>query len=454
MAVHPRSGDVPDDPRKKRIDVWLTDPTKWATDAVDVALSAADEFNRAHPEYHVVITRFDFQHMPAEVARAVEQGAAPHVVEYHDAATRIALDTLGPDGSPLFTPIGRAIAGRAEILGEPVVLDDMMPAIRDYFGYAGEQMSMPRTASTMVLFANMDLLAKAGVAGPPRTWREVTAACQALAKVPGGPAHGIAWPNFYWPFLQAAAQQGALIADHDNGRSGRAEQVDLASTEMLAFVEWWRRLHLDGHFRYSGELRDFPDCFAAFESQEVALVLSSSVDASHMLRRGERSGFAVGVGPLPHNDEVPLSGNVLGGMSLWLAAGLDPVEQDGALAFMQYLENPRNAAVWARDHHRIPVTRAAADLLDREGRPSHLRVAGDQLESADGSPAALGPLLGGHAEIMSELTAAMHDVLAGGAEPVARFREANTRAQKILDAYNAYCAGPPRRSPDLLAVSI
>jgi sn-glycerol 3-phosphate transport system substrate-binding protein len=394
--------------------------------------------------------------MPAEVARAVEQGASPDVVEYHDAVTRVALDTLGPDGEPLFTSLERAVAGRREILGEPVVIGDLVPAVRDYFRYAGELMSMPRTASGMVLYTNMDLLAKAGVAEPPRTWREVTTACQAVAKISDGPAHGITWPNFYWPFLQAVAQQGGLIVDHDNGRSGRPEKVDLASSELMAYVTWWQRLHRDGHYLYTGKPGDFPGCFAAFEDQQVAFVLSSSVDTSHMLQRGERNGFAVRVSPNPHNDDVRLAGDVLGGFSLWLAAGLSRTRQDGALAFMQYLNSPRNAAELAGRHYRIPITRAAADLLDQQGwfrRHPHLRVAGDQLEAADGSPAALGPLLGGHAEIMGELTRAMHEVLAGGADPGAAFLEAGTRAQRTLDAYNSYCAGPPRRTPRHLGVS-
>ncbi|MGK5550594.1 extracellular solute-binding protein [Actinomadura kijaniata] len=443
-------------PPKTRINVWLTDPTKWATNAKDVALSAASGFNEAHPEYHVDIRRFDFQTMPAEVARAAEEGVLPDVVEYHDAVTRVALDTLGPDGSPMYTPVGRAIAGRTEILGEPVVLGDMVPAIRDYFRYQGELLSVPRTASTMVLFANTDLLAKAGVTDLPRTWREVTAACRAVRSMPGGPAHAIAWPNFYWPFLQAAAQQGALIVNRDNGRSGRPERTDLASDAMMAFVEWWHGLHRDGHYLYTGRQGDFPGCFTAFENQEVAFFLSSSVDASHLLERGERHGFRVDVGPLPYNDEVPLAGNVLGGFSLWLAAGLDRARQDGALAFMQYLNRPHNVAEWARHHYRIPITRAAADVLDQDGwyrRHPHLRVAGAQLEAADGSPAALGPLLGGHAEVMAQLTDAMHDVLTGVAEPKARFLAANARAQQIIETYNAYCDGPPRRSPSLLAVS-
>ena len=160
---------------------------------------------------------------------------------------------------------------------------------------------------------------------------------------------------------------------------------------------------------------------------------------------------------MPYNDEVPLAGNMMGGFALRLAAGLSQAKQDGALAFMQYLNRPRSAAEWAKRHYRIPITWAAVDVLDREGwyrDNPQLRVAGDQLEAADGSPAALGPLLGGQAGIMGEITGAMHDVLADGAEPYTRFTRASERAQQILDAYNSYCDGPPRRTPRDLAISL
>lgn len=454
MTPVPGSSGVSGSTPKIGISVWLSDYL--TSSQPEIAVSAASEFNEAHPEYLVEIKRDDSRTMPAKVARAAEQGAPPDVAEYHFTVTRPALDALGCDGTSLFTPVERAVAGRTEILGEPVRLGDMVPAARDYFRYAGELASVPRTASTVVLYANMSILAKAGVAEPPRTWREVTSACRAVAKLSGGPSHCITWPNYYWFFLQSVAQQGGLIADRDNGRSGRAEKVTVASSEMMAFVTWWQRLHQDGYYLYTGKVGDFGGCFAAFEDQQVALVLSSSVDATRMLQTGERHGFTVKASRMPYNDEVRLAGNMMGGAALWLAAGLSKAKEDGALAFVQHLISPRNAEEWHKLHGRIPITRAAADVLDREGwflRNPNLRVASDQLEAADGSPAALGPLIGGHASIMDEITGAMHDVLAGDAGPVARFATASERAQQVLDAYNSYCAGPPRRTPRDLTVS-
>jgi sn-glycerol 3-phosphate transport system substrate-binding protein len=456
MTAAPGSSGVSGSTPRIGISVWLSDYRSAAhRNQPEMAVSAAAEFNEAHPEYLVEIKSQDFRTLPAKLFRAAEQGDLPDVAELEFSVTRPALDALGRDGQPLFTPVERAVAGRTEILGEPVVLGDMVPAARDYFRYAGELASITRSASTVVLYANMSILARAGVAEPPRTWREVTSACQAVAKLPGGPSRCITWPNHYWFFLQSVAQQGGLIADRDNGRSGRAEKISLASSEMMAFVTWWQRLHQDGHYLYTGKPYDFPGCFAAFEDQQVALVLSSSVDAPHMLQRGERHGFTVKASRMPYNDEVRLAGNTVGGHSLWLAAGLSKAKQDGALAFMQHLISPGNAAEWAKLQTRIPITRAAADVLDKEGwflRNPHFRVASDQLETADGSPAALGPILGGYAGMVDEIHAAMHDVLAGEAEPVARFTRASAGAQQILDAYNSYCAGPPRRTPRDLTV--
>lgn len=438
--------------------MWLSEhrsPAHRSWGAPEIGVSVASEFNEAHPEYQVEITIEHFHTLPEKVLRAAEQGDPPDIAEFDFTATRAALDALGPDGTPLFTPVERAIAGRTEILGEPVVLGDMVPAVRDYFRYAGELAGLPRSATTVVLFANMSILARAGVAEPPRTWREVTAACRAVAKLPGGPSQCITWPNDQWLFMQSVAQQGGLIADRDNGRSGRAEKINIASSEMLAFVTWWQRLHQDGYYLYTGKIQDFAGCVAAFEDQQVALVLSSSADVTRLMQRGERDGFTVKASRMPYNDEVRLAGNSVGDHPLWLAAGLSQAKQDGALAFMQRLINPRNAAEWAKLQTRIPTTRAAAEVLDREGwflRNPNFLVATDQLEEADGSPAALGPLIGGYGGIADEITGAMHDVLAGDAKPMARFTRASARAQQILDAYNSHCAGPPRRNPRDLSV--
>ncbi|KJK58372.1 extracellular solute-binding protein [Saccharothrix sp. ST-888] len=421
---------------------------------LDRTRELAAKFMAGHPDYLIRVSGVDWLSVSQAVHDAAQQGTAPTVVQYFYTSAQQARDTRRPDGSPLFTSVERAIAGRTEILGEPVVLGDVAPAARRYYTYDGEVVAMPPLTSTTLLYANTTVLNRAGITEVPQTWAGIEAACRAVAALPDGPAHAITWPNHGWWFQQSAAQQGALLADHDNGRSGRAEQVYLDSDAMLAYVEWWRRLHRAGLYRYhpsrvNTEV-DWDANFRAFADQQVAFTLTTSVEAARMAQAGRDGGFAVRACRMPYNEQVPYAGNVIGGDALWLADGLDQETQDGALAFMQYLNTPRTAADRHRETGFIPVTGDAIELLEREGwfeQNPHFRTALDQLAANDGSPAAQGALLGDFAGIQDVMTRAMHDVLVSDVDPRARFTQANAEAQQLLDDYNAACRGLRPRGP-------
>ncbi len=442
-------------PEKTTIEVWLAEhpfPNYYGEHFLDPMRRRAEEFGTVHPEFRINIHGHDFRAMAQDVARAAEQGNPPDVAEYYATAAQTARDTRAADGRPLFTSIGTAVGGREEILGEPVVIDDLEPGVRDYYSYDGELLSLPPTATTAVLFTNMTALRAAGVGEIPRTWDEVEAAAKAISGAAHPPSHGITWPNHGWLFQQAVAVQGGLLADHDNGRSGRAMAVDLASDEMLAWVEWWLRLSGDGHHLYAA---GWPEAIGAFARQDVALLISSSKTTEEIVQLGRQAGFDVAVSPMPHNDQVAPAGHLVSGQSLWLADGLEEAKRDGALAFMQYLINPRNAAEWHKAVGFMPVTGASYDLLTADGwfteRP-HQRVANEQLRASDGSPAALGALLGDFAGIQDVMTRAMEDVLGGETQPLARFTRATSEAQRLLDDYNSDCLAIKPRTPRSLNV--
>ncbi|MFD0633877.1 extracellular solute-binding protein [Catenulispora yoronensis] len=191
-----------------------------------------------------------------------------------------------------------------------------------------------------------------------------------------GASHGVAWAIDGWFFQHYAAQQGGLLVDHANGRAGRAQTVDLASEELLAWITWWQRLHKEGQYLHTGVAQDWAGTFDAFIEGRVPFLLNSSVMAERLVAAGTEAGIEVVTDRLPRNGAVPYSGDVLGGDSLWLAAGLSPEVEDGALAFLQYLLNPENAAVWHKSSRFIPVTHGSHRLLEAEGwfaeKPHHL----------------------------------------------------------------------------------
>ncbi|WP_248965391.1 extracellular solute-binding protein [Sphaerisporangium perillae] len=409
---------------------------------LDPIKQRAREFEQAYPRYRIDVSSSYFQDLARDVADATQQGRPPTIASYYSGATQLARDTLTRDGKPLFTSVEKAIGGRTEILGQPVVLDDVVAAGRHFYTIDGSFSAIPMTLSTMHMYTNTTLLRAAGVTEVPRTFQEIEEACAAVARLENGPSHAISWANDGKFFQQALAHQGGLLTDNDNGRTGRATTVDLTSPEMTAYVMWWYRLHRDGHYLHTGKLEDWAGSSRAFADQQVVFRFSSSFEAPYMVKAGRERGFEVAVTPTPYNADFPFAGNWIGGDGIWLRDGLDEETSDGALAFMQYLNNPRNAAEWHKVYGSAPVTNAAAELLEREGwydeHPYH-RVATDQLNMTTGVPGAQAAMLGHFAQIQHAMMYALEDIMALGADPVERFGEAAEEAERLLGDYGAHC---------------
>lgn len=457
LSLVPTSGSAAEAAHRGKIviDVWLSDYP--FPGYLDQRKRLAEDFNQVYPRYHVNVEAHDYTALPGDVDRAVREGNPPEIANYYYNASQIARDMKDRDGRPLFTSVERAIGGRSQILGQRVVLRDLHPQVRRYHTYQGDLMSFPVTSMTSLLYANTTVLAKAGVARMPQTWAEVEAACAKIAKLPEAPPKCVTWPNHNWFFQQAIAQQDGLLVNRDNGRSGRATKVNLDSRQMMNYVTWWQRMHQAGHYLYTGTTEDWGGNFESFVSQQVAFVFDAANQGDTFAQFGAEAGFGVAAAPLPRPGRGPGVGNVNSGDALWLRAGLDRETRDGALAFMQFLNSPRNSAEWHQSTSYLPMTNQSVRLLEQEGwfreHPA-AKVALDRIRTAKGTPAGLGAVVGAFDGIQNELVLAMDDVLLRNADPVARFRLADARAQQLLDTYNAQCVGAGPRSPDCYQVGV
>lgn len=441
------------------IEAWLADSPKLpGTDENslpgfgDPIVNAAESFNRAHPRYQVRVRKIDFRLLPDVVAEAVAQGNPPDIAEYLYSSTQVALDMRARDGAPLFVPLQRAIGDRSKILGEPVVVEDILPTVRNYYSVGGELVSMPTVVTTNILFGNKEILDRAGVERMPTTWQELTAACAAVAELPDGPPHGVSWPNYGWLFHMEIAGQGGLFSNADNGRSGRSTRVFLDSPEMLNYLRWWRDMHDRGYYHYTGEPRDYFAAMEAFARREIAFVVSSSAVGQLMSDMAAESGFELLAGPLPRADALSSPGGPVGGQSFFLAAGLPKEKEDGALAFLQHQLNPEHAVARMYDRS-LPVTLPAYQQAMAAGGAEPypgFRIATEQVASAKLTPAAAGPVVGNLNGVNTVLTLAIEDVLLRGADPASRLRAAGEVGQQLLDRHNAAALAYPPVTPDLL----
>jgi sn-glycerol 3-phosphate transport system substrate-binding protein len=424
------------------INVWLADFP--FPGYLDSRIADAAAFNAAHPQYDVEVKAVDFSTLPQEVNAAVQAGDPPQVADYYYNATQEARDAKASNGQPLFTSVQRAIGTRKSILGEPVVLNDIIAPAKDYYTYHGDLTSMPATVNTTMLYANQTLLNEAGVTYLPRTWAQLEQACAAIKKLPNAPANCVTWPDHSWFFQQAVTEQGGLLSNQLNGRGSRSTDVNADSSQILSFAKFWQGLAKNGDYLYTGTPNDFENTFNAFAGQQVAFFYSTADQAVGLQQTGQAAGFDVTSGLLPVNGQNTNPGNIISGDSLWLTAGLPKATQDGALAFMQFMENTANTVNWYQSTGYLPMTNAAVRALQADGgfaQNPALPVALRQINQANSSPAANGAVFGDFDGIQNTLTDAMNDVLTTGADPVARFQQADTQADQLLAQYNANCLG-------------
>lgn len=405
----------------------------------------AAEFNAAHPEYNIEVTSFaSYNDVFDAAVLAVDSGDPPGIIHFFEAATRQALDAVDSASNPIFKSVTEAIAGRTEIAGEPVVLDSVVDAARNYYTVDGSFFSMPWNTSSAIGFGNTDMLDAAGVTEVPTTWAEVEAACELVMALPDAPSGCITWPNHSWFVEQSLGQQGELFANADNGRTGRATEVFLESDGMIDYITWWKDMADKGYYTYTGAQRDWDGTANAFLAQEVAMLIYSSSDTTFLTESGAEAGFNVQAAFMPHNGDVDYVGNLIGGATLWMLDGMDTTEEDGALAFMNFFSNAANAAEWHQITGYVPITQDAVDLLETEGwyaeSPNSL-VASDQLAAAQNTPASLGALLGNFVAIRDVITLAIEDILVNDLDVAERLAQANEEANKSLTEYEALFGG-------------
>lgn len=83
------------------------------------------------------------------------------------------------------------------------------PRALEAFQYNGEQLALPETFSTVLLFYNADLFDQAGIEYPTAewTWADATAAAEAIGAL-GDDVWGLYSPVQFWEFYKKAAQNG------------------------------------------------------------------------------------------------------------------------------------------------------------------------------------------------------------------------------------------------------
>ena len=359
---------------------------------------------------------------------------------------------------------GGVIPAQACIDADPdakKIYDGILPAVTAAYTVEDQLLPGAFSVSTPVLYANKDLLAKAGL--PTDTYPQTLAELRTTAeKIKAANIPGVAQPlvmkvdSWYIEHWLTGVKQP--VVNNDNGRSALATRSSYDNKYTTETFQWMKDMVDAGLLKAVPNSSQIDDFLAAATQSAAILIQTStaittvngviegSLNAEDLGLSGDAgaavSGFKIpnlniGVGLLPG---LKAAGEGQIGGSAWylLDTGKD-AEASGGWQFLKWFNETPNQVTWTLEGSYLPVAKAAADdpklkenwATTRTGQ--WLSVAYNGIVDLD--PKFPGPVIGPYKEFRAANRAALETVTLSGQPVDAAVKGANTAFQKALDSY-------------------
>lgn len=318
------------------------------------------KFNESQSDYVVVGTNkgnYD-EVMNAGVAafRAKKQ---PHILQVFEVGTQ----TMMQSGA--IYPVHKLMADT----GNDVDWSNYLQAVISYYMDAdGNLMSMPFNSSTPIMYYNLSMFEKAGIAPLSKTeaitWDELGEITKKL--VDGGIApNGLvtAWQS--WTQVENyCAIHNIPFASKANGYQGLDTELMINNPMVVKHIGRLKEWADDKRFMYGGQKYQGPK--SEFIAQNAAVYIDS-VSGIAKLKKAV-SDFKWDAAPLPVEASMKSPQNsIIGGASLWVLTGHSKEEYAGVAAFLKFLSSNEMQSYWHKETGYFPITLNAYNALKDEG---------------------------------------------------------------------------------------
>jgi sn-glycerol 3-phosphate transport system substrate-binding protein len=380
------------------------------------------DFNAAHPDIELkALYTGSYEETMTKYIAAYRARTAPNLVQVYEVGTQQMLS------SDAVIPV-HEVPGMA---GESWDWAQYVIPITNYYSTDGKLWSMPFNSSTVVMYYNKDLYAKAGLDPnkPPKTWTELEAhGKQLLAS--GAVQHVLSfgWPD--WQLEQTFAAHDQLYANNENGRKGLATKLLINGDFGVMVLTTWARLAKERIFIYGGPEYS---ANAAFQAGRIAMLMQSTSSLAG-IQKG--SPFKLGTTFLPRFEDYPTGNTAVGGASLWVTKGQSPEQVKAVWAFLKYLGRPEVAVQWHKGTGYFPTVNSAVQSLLDEGWLSKdqnyltafLQILSGRRDTAAATGARLGPFV----QIREFVRTAIEKSVSGQLSPKAALDEAASKGDRLL----------------------
>ncbi len=369
-------------------------------EAVDALVK---QFNQSQGEFEVkALYKGTYREVLAAAMAASRQKNPPHIVQVSDAGTQSLVL------SDAIVPILRLMQQQKIAVNWA----DFIETVTGYYSKDGKLYSMPFNASTPILYYNKDVFKKAGLGDtPPVTWQDVEAASRKIlaagaatcgVTTGGSPSWSLLENTFPW--------HNQPFATNQNGYAGLDTKLLINSDFGLMHVGALARWQKENIFSYGGREGQSRQ----FINGDCAMIIESSGSIG---RFKTSLTFDWGTGPLPHwGPPYPKANTILGGASLWVLRGHEPVDDKGVAQFLKFLTEPPQQRWWAATTGYVPITKAAVKSLEDDSfykQNPEQWTAMSQLLNAKPTPNSQGLRLGNFVQVREAIELELESILAG-----------------------------------------
>ncbi len=367
------------------------------------------EFNDAQNTYYVVaVNKSNYENSLTSAATAFRSHTQPNILLSYEIGAAMMIHSGGA-----IIPLYKLL----NMTGVKINTHDFWPAVGGYYSVDNKLAGFPFNSSSPVLFYNKNVLEKAGIKTPPRTWQQMDTFAKRLQGVGQSCIFTTGYPS--WILLEEfSAWNNLPYASENNGFNSLSPKLLFNNKTVVDFLTQLYHWAQEGIFMYGGRLGSSDSLFT---SGKCAMTMQSS---SMIADFSKVKSFKTGVAPIPFwktNTNTHPQNTIIGGGALWtFALPKDTPNKakiyKGVALFYQFLSKASIQAEWAKATGYIPATKSAYNLLKQEGfyqKNPYAEVALQELNNLPPKPYTKGIRLGNFPLIRQVNDAMLEQIFSG-----------------------------------------
>lgn len=257
---------------------------------------------------------------------------------------------------------------KAEDVVSSKTLDDFQDAFKNNASIDGTQYGLPLIASARTLFVNTDLMKKAGISEPPKTWDDLLADAKKIGDLGGGVS------GYGMPLGSEEAQAETSIWAFGNGASwGDAKKLTIDTPQATEAVTFMKKMIDEGATEKNPGATDRTPLINVFVQGKIGFIEALPPTVQQIEKDNPKLKYELA--PIPTKDGSQMT---LGVADHLMAFKNDGKKKDAIKKFLDFFYSVDTYTKFVTTEHFLPVTKSGAEAINDPG----LKVFLDALPSA------------------------------------------------------------------------